>query len=75
MKVVLDWLTTESNYARPKGDDRSSGLTKRALCGITLGKLIHACIKHRKPASVRNKIWKLEAKPNMSLDISDIKNT
>ncbi|ETM02659.1 hypothetical protein L917_00908, partial [Phytophthora nicotianae] len=72
MKVLLDWLTTESNYARPKGDDRSSGLTKRALCGITLGKLIHACIKHRKPACVQQDPEAGgKAGANMSLDISD----
>ncbi|KAG2902671.1 hypothetical protein PC129_g10092 [Phytophthora cactorum] len=60
MKVLLDWLTTDGNYARWKGDDGSSGSTKEVLCGIIIGKLKDAGINHRKSADVRDKIRYLE---------------
>ena len=45
LDVVLDWLTTASNYAKWRGD--GSGVTKKALCGEIIGKMKSVGILHR----------------------------
>ncbi|KAF4042971.1 hypothetical protein GN244_ATG04713 [Phytophthora infestans] len=60
IKVLLDWLTSERNYAKWKGEDGSYGSTKEALCEVIIDKLKEVGITHRKPADVRDKIRYLE---------------
>jgi hypothetical protein len=31
MEIILDWITSETNYAKWKGD--AGGVTKETLCG------------------------------------------
>ncbi|ETK75989.1 hypothetical protein L915_17499 [Phytophthora nicotianae] len=68
MKVLLDWLTAEGNYAMWKGGDSSTGPTKEALCGVIIDKLKDVGITHRKSADVRDKIRYLEKQYRRAID-------
>lgn len=59
---------TEGNYARYRGGDPHSGVTKEALCGQIVGCMIDAGIKHRKNADVREKIQNLESQFRAAVD-------
>ncbi|ETP33695.1 hypothetical protein F442_17824 [Phytophthora nicotianae P10297] len=61
MKVLLDWLTAEGNYAMWKGGDSSTGPTKEALCGVIIDKLKDVGITHRKSADYREQLMMLRS--------------
>ncbi|KAG9413407.1 hypothetical protein AC1031_012624 [Aphanomyces cochlioides] len=67
LQVLLEWLTHEGNYSKWRGGDRS-GLTKEALCGLIVGRLVDAGISHRKPADIRDKIQNLEMQYRSAAD-------
>ncbi|KAG9406523.1 hypothetical protein AC1031_002844 [Aphanomyces cochlioides] len=50
-----------------RSGDRS-GLTKEALCGQIIGRLVDAGISHRKPADIRDKIQHLEMQYRSAVD-------
>ncbi|KAG9397811.1 hypothetical protein AC1031_016605 [Aphanomyces cochlioides] len=67
LQVLLEWLTVEGNYHKWRGGDRS-GLTKEALCGQIVGRLVDVGIAHRKPADIRDKIQNLEMQYRTAVD-------
>ena len=46
MDIILDWVTSGTNYAKWKGD--SGGVTKETLCGEVASLLKAAGIHHHK---------------------------
>ncbi|KAG9413790.1 hypothetical protein AC1031_013011 [Aphanomyces cochlioides] len=71
LQVLLEWLTHEGNYSKWRGGDHS-GLTKEALCGLIVGRLVDAGISHRKPADIRDKIQNLEMQYRSAADCCNL---
>jgi hypothetical protein len=67
--IILDWITSGTNYARWKGD--AEGVTKQVLCGEIIGLLIAAGIHHRKNPDIRAKIYELQTSYNKARDWSE----
>ena len=60
MSILMDWLTTGSNYSKWRGGDKHSGMTKKTLSS-TIGALIKEQIGvTRAPKDVQNKIECIE---------------
>jgi hypothetical protein len=60
MSILMDWLTTGSNYSKWRGGDKHSGMTKKTLSS-TIGVLIKEQIGvNRAPKDVQNKIECIE---------------
>ena len=71
MDVLLDWITSGTNYTRWKGD--RDGISKQTLCGEIVGQMKKAGIYHQNAADIRAKISSLQTTYNKARDWS--KNT
>ncbi|ETL81575.1 hypothetical protein L917_18111 [Phytophthora nicotianae] len=60
IRLVLNWLTTQGNYDKWRGSDRTNGKTKEALLKEIVADLHKAKLLHRDTAGVREKINQLE---------------
>ena len=69
MDILLDWITSGTNYARWKGD--ADGVTKQTLCGEIVGRLKEAGIHHRNAADVRTKLSSFQTSYNKARDWSE----
>ncbi|KAI9325123.1 hypothetical protein BDR26DRAFT_827775 [Obelidium mucronatum] len=65
--ILIDWLTTEGNYSRWKGDTEG-GVTKETLCSEIVSEMITHGIKHRDNNMVRTKIGDLEKSFKRAVD-------
>ena len=69
MDIILDWITSGTNYARWKGN--ADGMTKQTLCTEIIGQMKEAGIHHRNAADVRTKISALQSAYNKARDWSE----
>ncbi|KAG1710166.1 hypothetical protein DVH05_017172 [Phytophthora capsici] len=68
LQVVLDWLSTETNYNKWRGSDRNSGNTKEALLKEIVSELSAVGINHRSTGDVREKINTIEKQFREAID-------
>lgn len=66
LDIIVDWLTTGSNYARWRGD--GEGITKKTLAGEIIAKMRANGIDHRVAKDVINKIASLQIAYNGARD-------
>jgi len=66
LDVLLDWLTSGTNYARWRGD--GDGVTKEVLCSEIQAKLNDVHIFHRQNMDIRSKITDLQTSYNRARD-------
>ena len=66
MDIILDWITSGTNYARWKGD--AEGVTKQTLCAEIIIRMKAAGIHHRNHADVRAKIMSFQTTYNKARD-------
>lgn len=66
MDIILEWITSGTNYARWKGD--ADGVTKQTLCSEIIIRMKAAGIQHRNPADVRAKIMGFQTAYNKARD-------
>lgn len=69
MEVLLDWITTGTNYAKWRGD--AEGITKETLCGEILALMRNAGLEHRNKTDIRGKLAELQASYNKARDWSE----
>ncbi len=69
LDIILDWITTGTNYSRWKGD--SEGATKETLCGEVVSLMNDAKIYHRKNADIRAKLSEFQTSYNKARDWSE----
>ena len=67
LDVIVDWLTSGSNYARWRGDCED-GCTKKALAVEVVAKMKQNAIDHHDPKDVMNKISHLQSTYNSTQD-------
>ena len=62
MQILLDWITTEGNYARYRGADSTNGSTKFAICKEVTDRIVKAgIITERTQHGVKSRIMHLES--------------
>lgn len=66
--VILNWLTTNGNFARWKGE--KGGVSKQKLCSEIVGRLNEVGISHRNPNDVRTKLQDILNSYNKAQDWS-----
>ncbi|KNZ52915.1 hypothetical protein VP01_33g8 [Puccinia sorghi] len=60
IRIILDWLGTEGNYAKWRGDTKG-GATKTTLANEILGEMTKNGITHRDAKGIQTKIQELQA--------------
>ncbi|KAG7386144.1 hypothetical protein PHYPSEUDO_000576 [Phytophthora pseudosyringae] len=68
LQVVLDWLSTETNYNKWRGSDRNNGNTKEALLKEIVAELKAEVITHSTTGEVREKINTIEKQFREAVD-------
>ncbi|KAG7381908.1 hypothetical protein PHYPSEUDO_005490 [Phytophthora pseudosyringae] len=68
LQVVLDWLSTETNYNKWRGSDRNNGNTKEALLKEIVAELRAVGFAHRATGDVREKINTIEKQFREAVD-------
>jgi hypothetical protein len=66
--IILDWITTDGNYAKWKGD--AGGKSKQTLCGEIICCMKAVGIYHRNNADIRAKISEIQSSYNKARDWS-----
>lgn len=61
IEILLGWLTEPGNYQRYRGGDPHCGLSKNALAGGIVGRMVDAGIKHHNVKDVTVKIAAIES--------------
>ena len=69
MDILLEWITSGTNYARWKGD--ANGVSKQTLCADIVSRMKEAGIFHRNAADVRAKLIALQTSYNKARDWSE----
>eukprot|EP00980_Cylindrotheca_fusiformis_P021323 scaffold8212_cov93-Cylindrotheca_fusiformis.AAC.3 len=64
MKILLDWWTTEDNYARFRSNNKQDGITKREHCASLAEIMTQETLSKRDAKNVMNKIQHVEKKWN-----------
>ena len=67
LDIIVDWLSTGSNYARWQGDS-NEGCTKKALASNVITKIKENGINHRSVKDVIGKIAILQSSYNTAHD-------
>ena len=61
-QILLEWITTEGNYARYRGADSTNGSTKLVICKEVTDLIAKAgIVTERTPNSVKSRIMYLES--------------
>jgi hypothetical protein len=66
INVILDWITSGTNYARWKG--HTGGTTKQTLCGEIVKRMKAVGIHHHNALDIRAKISALQTSYNKAQD-------